>query len=95
MCLAVPGKLVEIRAADPLPATGAVGTVDFQGSRLDVSLAFVPEAKPGDWLLVHAGFALNVLDEQEAAETWKYLQEIEDGGELPGPESSAKTDGRP
>lgn len=75
MCLAVPGKIIEIKTADPAPATGAVGTVDFQGSRLDVSLAFVPEAKVGDWVLVHAGFALNVLDEQEAAETWKYLEE--------------------
>jgi hydrogenase expression/formation protein HypC len=76
-CLAVPGKIIEIKTAEPLPATGAIGTVDFQGSRLDVSLAFVPEARQGDWVLVHAGFALNVLDEQEAAETWKYLEEAE------------------
>lgn len=75
MCLAVPGKIVEIKSDDPATATGAIGTVDFQGSRLDVSLAFVPEAKLGDWVLVHAGFALNVLDEQEAAETWQYLEE--------------------
>ena len=49
--------------------------MDFQGSRLEVSLAFTPEAKPGDWVLVHAGFALNLLDEDEARETWAYLQE--------------------
>jgi hydrogenase expression/formation protein HypC len=77
MCLAVPGKIIEIKATDSAPETGVIGTVDFQGSRLDVSLAFVPEAKLGDWVLVHAGFALNVLDEQEAAETWKYLEEAE------------------
>jgi len=82
MCLAVPGKIVEIRSADSPPETGAVATVDFQGSRLDVSLAFVPEARPGDWVLVHAGFALNVLDEKEAAETWKYLEEA-DLAEMP------------
>lgn len=73
MCLAVPGKIIEMK--DAASATGALGTVDFQGSRLEVGLAFVPEAKVGDWVLVHAGFALNVLDEQEAAETWRYLEE--------------------
>lgn len=77
MCLAVPGKIIGIKTTEPSPAGGSIGTVDFQGSRLDVSLAFVPEAKAGDWVLVHAGFALNVLDEQEAAETWKYLEEAE------------------
>ena len=87
MCLAVPGKIVKITAADPLPATGAVASVDFQGSRMDISLAFVPEAVVGDWVLVHAGFALNVLDEQEAAETWKYLEAaaLVESEELPRP----------
>ena len=74
MCLAVPGKIIEMREAEPDSVTGAVATVNFQGSRLDVSLAFTPEAKPGDWVLVHAGFALNVLDEADAAETWAYLE---------------------
>lgn len=82
MCLAVPGKIVQIKTSDPAPTTGAIGTVDFQGSQLDVSLAFVPEARVGDWVLVHAGFALNVLDEKEAAETWKYLEEA-DVAEMP------------
>ncbi|HOA75712.1 MAG TPA: HypC/HybG/HupF family hydrogenase formation chaperone [Phycisphaerae bacterium] len=91
MCLAVPGKIVEIKTSEAADATGAVGTVDFQGSRLDVSLAFVPEAKPGDWVLVHAGFALNVLDEQEAAETWKYLSEAE-LAELPDEMKARKTE---
>ena len=80
MCLAVPGKIIEIRDAQG-QAVGALGTVDFQGSTLEVGLAFVPEAKVGDWVLVHAGFALNVLDEQEAAETWKYLKQIQEEGE--------------
>lgn len=84
MCLAVPGKIIAVKDVEPAAAaTGAIGTVDFQGSRLDVSLAFVPEAQVGDWVLVHAGFALNVLDEQEAAETWKYLDEA-DLAEMPG-----------
>ncbi len=74
MCLAVPGKIVEIRSPEANP-TGNVGVVDFQGTRVEVGLAFVPEATLGDWVLVHAGFALNTLDEQEAMETWRYLKE--------------------
>ena len=73
MCLAVPGQLVKIKkdGSDDISATG---TVDFQGSRIEVGLALTPEAAVGDWVLVHAGYALNVLDEQEARETWEYLQ---------------------
>ncbi len=82
MCLAVPGKIVEIRSAEA-GATGPIGVVDFHGTRVEVGLAFVPEAGPGDWVLVHAGFALNTLDEQEAAETWRYLKEAELVDEMP------------
>ncbi len=74
MCLAVPGKLLEIVASNEAAPTSAVGTVDFQGTRVEVGLAFTPEAKVGDWVLVHAGFALSVLDEAEALETWSYLK---------------------
>lgn len=72
MCLAVPGKLVEVTDAED-PAIGASGVVDFQGSRVTVNLAFTPEAKLGDWLLVHAGFAISLLDEDEAREVWDLL----------------------
>lgn len=75
MCLAVPGKIVDVKAADELSAGGQRATVDFQGSQVEISLAMTPEAQVGSWVLVHAGFALNVLDEQEAAETWDYLKE--------------------
>lgn len=72
MCLAVPGKIVEIIGSeDPL---GRLATVDFQGSRVEASLAMTPEARNGDWVLVHAGFALTVLDEAEAKDTWETLQ---------------------
>ena len=77
MCLAVPGKLVEVTDAED-PAIGASGVVDFQGSRVTVNLAFTPEAKLGDWLLVHAGFAINILDEQEAQETLALFQELDE-----------------
>ncbi len=75
MCLAVPGKMLTVAKNDDDPVGGLTGTVDFQGSRVDVSLAMIPEAKVGDWVLVHAGFALTVLDEAEAMETWDYLRQ--------------------
>lgn len=72
MCLGVPGRISKIAAAG-LISGEAIATVDFQGSQVEVSLALVPEAKLQDWVLVHAGFALTLLDEREAAETWKWL----------------------
>jgi len=72
MCLAMPGKIVELRDAAPgLPGPDAV--IDFQGSRVETSLAMTPHAKLGDWVLVHAGFAITVLDEAEARETFESL----------------------
>jgi hydrogenase expression/formation protein HypC len=83
MCLAVPGRIVEILDnGDSAPAVGPVATVDFQGSRVDVSLAMAPEAGVGQWVLVHAGFAIAVLDEDEARQTWEYLQ-AGGAGEMP------------
>lgn len=72
MCLAVPGKIIDVDRDDSV--TGAIGTVDFQGSRFQVSLVMTPQANIGDWVLVHAGFTLTVLDPQAARETWEYLE---------------------
>lgn len=72
MCLGVPGRILKVVPAGRISGE-AVATVDFQGSRVEVSLALVPEAKVQDWVLVHAGFALTLLDEREAAETWRWL----------------------
>ncbi len=83
MCLAVPGKVVEIKEAQP-GVVGQLAMVDFQGNKVEVSLAMVPEAELGSWVLVHAGFAINVLDEQEAAETWQSLKEAGLDLEIPG-----------
>ncbi len=55
-----------------------MGTVDFDGSRLEVCLAYVPDAGPGDFVLVHAGFALAQLDEQQAAETLDTLRRMDE-----------------
>lgn len=67
MCLAVPAKVVELREAGQ-------ATVDLQGNRLAVSVVLTPEALPGDWVLVHAGFAISRIDEADAFETWEYLR---------------------
>jgi hydrogenase expression/formation protein HypC len=72
MCLAVPGKIEAVKNEDGLFPSAVV---DFQGSRLDVSLSLVPDAGVGDWVLVHAGYAISRLDEAEALETWKYIEE--------------------
>ena len=74
MCLAIPGKIIEITPSGDDPVMGRTATVDIQGSRIEASLAMTPEAKLGGWVLVHAGFAITLLDEAEAKETWETLQ---------------------
>ena len=85
MCLAVPGQIVEIVHASDDPVTGRMGIIDFQGTRIEASLAMVPDAAEGAWVLVHAGFALTVIDEAEAKITFETLQmALGENTELPG-----------
>lgn len=77
MCLAIPGKIDSI--SDQLDATFRVGKVSFGGILKDVNLMMVPEAQPGDYVLVHVGVAISIVDEEEAHKTFEYLQQI---GEL-------------
>ena len=81
MCLAVPGKVVSTEGDDPLSLRAMV---DFGGVRKEISLAFTPEAKPGDYVLVHVGFALSIVDEEEAQKTFRMLEEMAGLEELPG-----------
>ena len=74
MCLAVPGQVLDIEGDDPLTRTGRVS---FAGVAKRVNFAYVPEVLKGDYVLVHAGFALTVLDEEEALKTLAYLAEYE------------------
>jgi len=75
MCLGVPGKVIERTAAtDELPT----GTVEFAGVCRQVCLACVPEAEPGDFVIVHAGIAISRLNEEEAGRVFVYLQEAGD-----------------
>jgi len=73
MCLAVPGKVLNLFGDDPLMRTGRV---DFGGIVKEINLAFVPEARIGDYVLVHVGFAITVIDEREAARVFEHLREI-------------------
>jgi hydrogenase expression/formation protein HypC len=72
MCLAVPGKLVEAQ----LIGDSRVGVVQFGGIKRSVFLDFVPEAQTGDYVLVHVGFAISRLDEEEAQRTYQLLERI-------------------
>ena len=74
MCLAVPGKIIEIT---PTPSA-LMGKVDFGGVIREVCLEAVPDIKLGEYVIVHAGFALNVLSETEAQETLSALRELGD-----------------
>jgi hydrogenase expression/formation protein HypC len=73
MCLAVPGRILTISGDDPLLR---VARVSFGGVVREVNLAFVPEAGVGDYVLVHVGFALNRLDEEEAERVLSELREL-------------------
>jgi hydrogenase expression/formation protein HypC len=76
MCLAVPGKIISIEEAD---ATFRNGRVDFAGIVKNVNLSYVPDAKIGDYVVVHVGFALSIVDEAEARQVFQYLRDM---GEL-------------
>ncbi len=76
MCLAVPGKIESIIGDEPITRKGKV---NFGGIIKEVSLAYVPEAKIGAYVIVHAGFAISEVDEGEAIKTFEYFREI---GEL-------------
>jgi hydrogenase expression/formation protein HypC len=75
MCLAVPGKILSIQGED----IARVGRVNFGGIVKEVNLAYVPQAGIGDYVVVHVGFAISLMDEREATQVFEYLKQI---GEL-------------
>lgn len=84
MCLAVPGKIIE--------CSGEEAVVDLHGNRLRISTVLTPEAAVGDWVLAHAGFAISLIEEEQALETWRWLRTMSqdappevDGTPLPTP----------
>ncbi len=81
MCLGVPGK-VETISGD---GNGLImGTVNFGGILKEVCLAYTPEAKIGDYVIVHVGFAISIVDEREAKQVFEYLRQIDDLAEFDG-----------
>jgi len=79
MCLAIPGKIESISGDDPL---SRMGKINFGGIHKQACLAYVPEAKVGDYVIVHVGFALSVVDEEEAHKVFGYLKQMEELAEL-------------
>lgn len=80
MCLAIPGKLIEIQTADS--EEFRTGKVSFDGVMKEVSLALVPEATIGDYVLVHVGAAISIVNEEEALKTFELLKELDELDEL-------------
>ena len=74
MCLGIPGKITEIYEEDSL----RMAKIDFGGIVKEACLAYVPEAKVGDYALIHVGFAISLMDEEEAQETLKLIKEVTD-----------------
>ena len=86
MCLAIPGKLIEVTSREELAREGIV---DFQGIRKKINITFTPEAEPGDYLLVHVGFSIAKINETAAQRT---LDTLRDLGELDELEKEIKSD---
>jgi hydrogenase expression/formation protein HypC len=78
MCLAVPGKIESITGND----IERMARVNFSGVVREISLAYVPEAEIGDYVLVHVGFAISKIDEEEAKKVFEYLVAMGEAGEL-------------
>ena len=75
MCLAVPGKITHIEENDPLRR---MGRVDFSGIMKQVNLAYVPEARVGEYVIVHVGFAISQVDDEEETKIFEYLKEMDE-----------------
>ena len=86
MCLGIPGKIIQIYDSNGL----SMGNIDFGGVTREACLSYVPEAKIGDYALVHVGFVLNLISEEEARETLALLNEISTFGDELGPETNGE-----
>lgn len=91
MCLAIPGKVIETFAKGGMQ----MGRVQFGGVTRDACLEYVPEARAGDYVLVHVGFAISRVDEEEARRTYQALMELDQLTELDVPEIEEPDAGPP
>ena len=90
MCLGVPGKVIEIKE-DPLGMT--MGRVSFSGITKEVCLAYTPDVNVGDFVVVHVGFAISKIDEEEANKVFEYLKEMGELAELDVPQPQELSEG--
>ena len=74
MCLAVPAKITRLDDAGQ-------GTASYMGSEVRANFSLVPQARPGDWVIIHAGFAISVMDKKEARETLRLFKEMADASD--------------
>jgi hydrogenase expression/formation protein HypC len=82
MCLAIPGKIVELHEKSCM----RMGTIDYGGVTREACLEYIREPRVGDYVMVHVGFAISKVDEEEAARTYRYLAEMDELDEIAGPE---------
>ena len=87
MCLAIPGKLIELKEVQGIK----MGKANFGGIVKQICLEYTPEAVAGDYILVHVGFALAIIDEEEAARTYELLKQLDQLSELDVPDFDAQT----
>jgi hydrogenase expression/formation protein HypC len=88
MCLSIPGKLIEVTSQ--LDETFRLGRVSFDGIVKEVSLTLVPEAKVGDYVMVHVGAAISLVDEEEAVKTFDLLKQLGELNDLDTPGETEK-----
>jgi hydrogenase expression/formation protein HypC len=85
MCLAIPGKIVEFHQSNGV----RMSKVDFGGITREACLEYIPDAKLGDYVMVHVGFAISKVDEEEAARTYRYLREMDQLADVESPDIDA------
>ena len=85
MCLGVPGQILTITGDDPITR---MGRVNFSGIVKEVSLAYTPDATVGDYVVVHVGFAISQVDEEEAGIVFEYLRQMDELDELTAGETA-------
>jgi hydrogenase expression/formation protein HypC len=82
MCLAIPGKIISINSAAESDRVFKDGKVSFGGIVKEINLSMVPDARIGDYVLVHVGVAISKIDEDEAQKTFEYLHQMGETNEL-------------
>jgi hydrogenase expression/formation protein HypC len=82
MCLAVPGQILSIADSPSSEPFERIARVSFGGIVKEVCLAYTPDAKIGDYVIVHVGFALNTVDKDEAGRVFEYLRQMDELAEL-------------